>query len=136
MRVACGTRSQHLCRSIHSAEIIQSPPSKHSLCCNHACLPVCLPACLPACLPNILGTPCTPHNILCTSSNILCTTSSILHTLPLASRTSQRRTAQLHNFHHARGQGPFQSGIHCITGKIYIEYWRGYMEYKMGYIEY
>ena len=110
-------------------------PSIHSAAIMRACLSVYLPACLHG-LPNILGTPsnilCTPSNILCTPSNILCTPSYILHTLPCACRTLQRRTAQLHNFHHARGQGPFQPGVHCITGKIYIEYLRGYMEYKMG----
>ena len=37
--------------------------------------------------------------------------------------------------HHGRGQGPCQSGVHCITGKTYIEYWRGYIEYYIGYVE-
>ena len=35
MRYARGTRPQHSCQSIHSAEILQSHSSRHSLCCNH-----------------------------------------------------------------------------------------------------
>ena len=36
MLYARGTRPQHSCQSIHSAEILQWHSSRHSLCCNHA----------------------------------------------------------------------------------------------------
>ena len=38
--------------------------------------------------------------------------------------------------HHAGRQVQCQSGVHSITGKIYLEYWRGHIEYKMGYKEF
>ena len=65
--------------------------------------------------------------------------------------------------HHSRGQGPCRSGVHDITGKVYVEYWRrtswhrilegvhkildgvhrirlsfggGHIEYEIGHIEF
>ena len=40
MRYARSTRPQHLCQSIHSAEILPSLSSRHSLCFNHTVAPI------------------------------------------------------------------------------------------------
>ena len=44
------------------------------------------------------------------------------------SLTNLKRGVQLHNVP-PRVQGPCLSGVQGITGKVYVEYWRGYEEY-------
>ena len=67
----------------------------------------------------------TPSNILLTASNILHTPPNILCTPPGLHKEQGFNSS----IHHARGQGQCQLGVHSITGKIYVEYWRGYIEY-------
>ena len=44
-------------------------------------------------------------------------------------KTSQERRGISSTIYQPLGQGPCRSGVHGITGKVYVEYWRGYIEY-------
>ena len=110
--------------------------------CLPACLPVCLPACLSACLPVCLPASLPaclsaspkfylPHLIFYVPHLIFYVPHLIFYIYPQYSTYPSKKGKFNCTVLHAWLQGQCRSGVHCFTGtgKIHVEYWRGYVEY-------